>query len=249
MKFFGTSNSASCPLEPSHLRQVDWHVFSMNSIIRRRLSTNSVATRQRQTVCRLRFGRSRSLPNDKFSQKDTKTKEIKTYAYLESTPELEEAIRVGNASLESARDPNVSISSANPNQTVWNPFGNRMERDAIRTMVATNVKRLASRRSFIHRYATRKIYELKFSGIADDIFSRIRERVDASIGSAVPTSVQKFTAVYENLASDNPEDWSNAVHSCRRILQDLADVVYPAREDRKIDVNGKERVIKLVDGI
>ena len=185
------------------------------------------------------------LAERQYEHKDAKTKEVKTYAYIESIPELEEAIRVGNASLESARDPNVSISSSNPNQIVWNPAGNRMERDAIRAAVAANVKRLASRRSFIHQYAARKIYELKFSGIAADIFSRIRERVDASIGSAIPTSVQKFTAVYENLASDNPEDWSNAVHSCRRILQDLADFVYPAREDRKIDINGREKVLKF----
>ena len=38
--------------------------------------------------------------------------------------------------------------------------------------------------------------------------------------------------------SDNPEDWANAVHSCRRILLDLADSVYPA-SDTPIEVDGK----------
>jgi len=57
--------------------------------------------------------------------------------------------------------------------------------------------------------------------------------------------VQKLSAVYENLTSDNAEDWSNAVHSCRRILQDLADAIYPQREDAVIEVGGKPKTIKL----
>ncbi|PUT38546.1 hypothetical protein DIZ81_13980 [Legionella taurinensis] len=52
----------------------------------------------------------------------------------------------------------------------------------------------------------------------------------------------KFNAVYENLLSENTEDWSNAVHSCRRILQDLADKVCPSTKESKM-VDGKE--IKL----
>jgi hypothetical protein len=181
----------------------------------------------------------------RYEEKEKKTEEVKNYVYIHSIAEIEEAIRMGNASLGAARDPNVSVSSSNPNQVVWNPLGNQRERDAIRRNVTLNVRRLASRRSFIHQYATRKLYELKFSGIADDIFSRIRERVDASVGSVVPSSVQKFTAVYENLASDNPEDWSNAVHSCRRILQDLADVIYPPQDDRILEVGKKKTTIKL----
>ena len=62
----------------------------------------------------------------------------------------------------------------------------------------------------------------------------------------VPLSAQKFASVYENLTSENSKDWSNAVHSCRRILQDTADVIYPAREDKTINLdNGKTKIIKL----
>ncbi len=58
--------------------------------------------------------------------------------------------------------------------------------------------------------------------------------------------MQRLSAVYENLQSENPEDWSNAVHSCRRILQDLADVVFPPQdEDRIRIVSGKEQVVRL----
>lgn len=180
-----------------------------------------------------------------YQMKDTKTGKVEKYIYAMPIEELEQEASSAQAALAAARDPDVSVSSANPYQTVWNPAGNSMERNTIRTNAAMALRRLSSRRAFLYAYALRRYHELKFSGIADDIFSRIREKVDGHIGERVPTAVQKLSAVYENLTSDNSEDWSNAVHSCRRILQDLADAIYPAREDAVVDVGGKPKTIKL----
>jgi hypothetical protein len=178
---------------------------------------------------------------------DNKTNLINRYAYPDSISMLEETIKVSEAALESARDPSNSVSSANPGQFVPNPIvSNSMERSGIvyRTTEATT--RLGTRRSYIYSYVQRKYYELKFSGIADDIFSRIRIGVDERIGTVLPESTKKFSAVYDNLQSENPEDWANAVHSCRRILQNLADKVFPPTDEkRKKLVNGKERIIDL----
>ena len=157
---------------------------------------------------------------------------------------LEERIATTKIAISAARDPDVSISSANPNQFV-SARGNTIERNRLRQSLSSDVGTLASRRGFLHRYVSQRYDELRFSGIADDIFSRIRAAVDQRIGETVPSAVQKFTAVYENLQSDNPENWANAVHSCRRILQGLADAVFPARPDAVKTVNGKERTIKL----
>jgi hypothetical protein len=80
----------------------------------------------------------------------------------------------------------------------------------------------------------------------EDVFSRRRERVDSYISSAMPKAAQKLMAIYDNLSSENPEDWSNAVHGCRRMLRDLADIIFPAqKEDRVTVINGKQRTIKL----
>jgi len=163
-----------------------------------------------------------------YQQKNEKSGEIQNYIYAISIEELEQEVKSTDAALAAARDPDVSVSSANPYQTVWNPAGNKFERDTIRSSAARAQRRLSTRRSFIYSYVLRRHHELRFSGIADDIFSRTREKVDAAIGNRVPDAVQKLAAVYDNLQSENPEDWANAVHSCRRILQDLADSLYPA---------------------
>jgi len=107
-------------------------------------------------------------------------------------------------------------------------------------------QRLAERRAYIYKYARDTHYELKFSGVAEDVFARIRQRVDSLVGKTIPEAVQRLSAVYNNLRSDNPEDWSNAVHSCRRILVDLADAVYPpTNEAISVLIDGKSRNIKL----
>lgn len=182
-----------------------------------------------------------------FQEKVTENKkeEIKEYCYVESIEQLEETITTGKTALSVAQDPNISLASANPHQWLQNPNGNAQERANIRVGLNKNVSRISSRRSFIHRYASRKYAELKFSEIAEDIFSRHREDLDDKISSIVPTSTQKFTAIYGNLRSENPEDWSNAVHSCRRLLQDLADALYAPRESMTKISNGRTIEIKL----
>lgn len=106
-------------------------------------------------------------------------------------------------------------------------------------------ERLARRRSFIHVYLTKTYLKLNYSNIAKDIFSVIRQNIDQKIGEIVPQSIEKFIAVYENLTSENPENWSNAVHSCRRILKDLADAIYPPTKSIKKEIDGKEKIIQL----
>lgn len=120
-----------------------------------------------------------------------------------------------------------------------------MERYSISKDISDTSQLIGQRRAFIYKYISDMYYELKYSIATDDSFSRIRAIVDNNISELVPNSLQKFSAIYDNLESENSEDWSNAVHSCRRVLQDLADALYPAREDGKKNVKDKDIVIKL----
>jgi len=177
-----------------------------------------------------------------FQQLDPATQKAKEYVRIESIGQLEEELRSAEASIAAARDPDFSTASDNPFLGFQLAKGNQVERGAIRLRLQTVSDVLASRRAFVYQYALQKHYELKFSGIAGDVFTRIRERVDAKIGQTIPTAVQRLTAVYENLQSENPEDWSNAVHSCRRILEDLADAVFPPSDAPRLAKGGGKAI-------
>ncbi len=160
----------------------------------------------------------------------------KRYVYPDSIRELETKITSGEVAILSSKNPDI-VASTTPYQGLLNKE-NQNYRVNIRKSMLESSSRLASRKAFIYDYALKIYHELKFSGIADDIFTRIRRRVDDNIGNLLPDSVQRFSAVYGNLQSDNIEDWSNAVHSCRRILQNLADKIFPST-DTKREKNGK----------
>lgn len=79
---------------------------------------------------------------------------------------------------------------------------------------------------------------LMYGNIVEDTFTRARLEANEKLAKLCPDAIKKFVSVYDNMDSNNPEDWANAVHSCRRILLDMADALYPPR-DQPISVNGK----------
>lgn len=160
-------------------------------------------------------------------------------------------IESAKAQLSSAGDAPYSVSSANPNQILQHRPSNRRERDDLRTSIRSFTMLLSGCQSRIYDYAMERLIELSYSEIASDAFARIRAQADKKISDHVPQAVEKFSAVYTNLKSDNAEDWANAVHSCRRILQAVADQVFPStepqnRNGRRVALGPDQYINRLV---
>lgn len=97
---------------------------------------------------------------------------VKTYAKTESIGQIESLLESSRLGLEAARDPNFSISSANPSQYVHGGSGNWAERNRLHEKITSLSGQLSSRRSYIYAYVLKRNLELKFSGIAGDAFSK-----------------------------------------------------------------------------
>lgn len=169
------------------------------------------------------------------SKNDDKNKE---YANTTLIAELEETIQAQKIRLASASDPNISLTSANPNQFLREPTGNIKERTQITSQIIEQSAFLTKIKGSLYNYILPIYNKLLYGNIVEDIFTESRIKVNEKLGAYCPKSIEKFVSVYENLSSDNPEDYANAVHSCRRILVDLADALYPP-SDTPIQVNGK----------
>jgi hypothetical protein len=98
-------------------------------------------------------------------------------------------------------------------------------------------------KSGYYSYVLSVYYEYKFGTISESIFNNRKINVDKFLLQKIPDSVKKFISIYDNLSSGNEEDWANAVHSCRRILADVADYLYPP-SDEVIKIS-KTKEIKL----
>ncbi len=181
-----------------------------------------------------------------YQKKKAATTEIESFGYRNSILEFENLLDAYKQRIDAARDPDISVSSANPNQRVLLPVGNKVERANLISNISQTSSRLSERRNFIYQYALAKYNELRFSTISENIFERYSAGFIDKVERIVPEELPKFTAIYSNLDSDNPEDWANAVHSCRRLLQSVADKLIPPTEDRRITLeSGKEKTIQM----
>lgn len=141
--------------------------------------------------------------------------------------ELQATVDASLAQLASANDAPVSLTSANPYQTVTPPRGNQAERHALRNTVANRRALLDKVLGAIHAYVTARYQELRFGSAAETAFEVVRADVDANIARLVPEATEKLAAAFENAASDNPEHWANAAQTCRRLLKAAADALRP----------------------
>ena len=97
-------------------------------------------------------------------------------------------------------------------------------------------------RSRLYQYVLQTYQYLKYGNAAEGTFAVFRMQADETLKKICPQAIEKLSAAYNNLNSSNPEDWANAVHSCRRILLDLADALYPPRNEPVI-VDGKPKKV------
>ena len=165
-------------------------------------------------------------------------KEEKEFTKTQLISEIEETIAAQKIRLAAATDPDVSISSANPYQNVYAPAGNTNERNKIVNAIKQNQSLLQKVTGKLYAYVLQIYNNLMYGNIVEDTFTRARLLVNDRLSLMCPKSIEKFVSVYSNMDSDNPEDWANAVHSCRRILVDVADALYPPQNEPVV-INGK----------
>jgi hypothetical protein len=175
--------------------------------------------------------------------KDTKGN-VSEHMQTELLQEIEETIEANKLLITSSKDPSVNITSANPNQYVSLPFGNKNERSKAVSVIKNLTKTYNIVCGKVYDYILQINYKLKFNGIIENIIHANNKAVNEKLSSIVPDSSKKFISVYSNLQTNNEEDWANAVHSCRRIIKDVADVVCPPTNEK---IKRGDKTISLTD--
>ncbi len=121
--------------------------------------------------------------------------------------------------------------------------------------ISANQRWMQTIRSRLYQYVLQTYQYLKYGSAAEGTFTEFRMQADERLKKICPQAIEKLSSAYNNLNSSNPEDWANAVHSCRRILTDLADALYPPRDEpvmvggRAIKVGKDQYINRLVQFI
>lgn len=123
--------------------------------------------------------------------------------------------------------------------------------------VALDKKRLSILKAQYYDYALHKYIEYTFGNVAEDIFSKYREKVDNWFSDLSKETILKLQAIENKVNSENPELYSQALTTCRRLFEDTAkelfDKIFPGYEEKlfktksgkEIDVSGEHYKNKL----
>lgn len=88
------------------------------------------------------------------------------------------------------------------------------------------IKSLAYRKaSFYHK-------KYAYESLPETNFELLKSRVDDKLLDLEPHLAEQLMLAFKGVSSDNKEEWSQALTSCRRFFEKLADSLYPATDKK-----------------
>lgn len=85
-------------------------------------------------------------------------------------------------------------------------------------------------RKTAHQYLSELHDKLKFSGTITSSFDLLKSAVDDRLLDLDPEIAEQLMLAFKSVSSDSKEEWSQALATCRRLLESLADKLYPASD-------------------
>jgi hypothetical protein len=95
----------------------------------------------------------------------------------------------------------------------------------------------------VHEFLSTTEKQLIYGQMNSDIFEQNRKYVDERLQTIAPDALTRLVSVYRRLSEGDEEARSQALLSCRRILQSLADRLFPSPSGPVLGPDGKERLL------
>jgi hypothetical protein len=160
------------------------------------------------------------------------------YNYYQPLGQIEAMLHAEQDRLRALRVPDISWSSADPNavtSVLYNPITQALDKVGL-DMKAT-VGRIGQLSGIVarviaqlHAYASTVYHNLRFSGLQDTFFENHRRLIDARLSDKCSDILNKVPAVYQRLVEGDAEAISQALNTCRRMIDSFADEIYPPTE-------------------
>lgn len=128
---------------------------------------------------------------------------------------------------------------------------------ALLKLVSENENKLSKLKSQYYDYALKKQIELSFGNVTADVFSQYRETVDNHFSKISTSALLKLQAIEDKINSNNPELFSQALTTCRRLFENIAtelfdkhfpnygEKTYKTKSGKDIDISGDHYLNKL----
>ena len=205
---------------------------------------------------------------------DPKTKEETNKYWTPSVSEIEADIQTNLIALQNTQPPSnftPAVSKHSYDSMYTGPTASehvvekyqdvlnsiQLKREQISGLIKNYKTLLSKIKNNIYNYVLNINLQLRFEHTTESIFQNTKTQVDKKLSDICPDAIKKFVAAYNRLSSDNPEEWSQAMSSCRNVIKDFADFVFPPQKEQYKNKNGetldvtddkyKNRLIAFVD--
>lgn len=84
---------------------------------------------------------------------------------------------------------------------------------------------------YTYKFATKLFNQLQFEGTTQSSFDILRAAVDDKLLDINPEIAEQLMIAFKNSTSNNKEELSQVLTTCRRLLEKLADTLYPATDE------------------
>ncbi|WP_431265808.1 hypothetical protein ACQ859_11005 [Roseateles chitinivorans] len=98
-------------------------------------------------------------------------------------------------------------------------------------------------KSHLYRFAADTLIALEFGDVAEDLFQSARQLTDAFIRDHAPKAAEQLLAANDRLLEGTDEALSASLTSCRRVLNTVADSLFPAQADEYVGSDRKSRKV------
>lgn len=86
-------------------------------------------------------------------------------------------------------------------------------------------------KSIAHKYATQLYNKYQFADTPQTVIDILKSEVDDKLLDLNPELAEKLMLAFKAVTSNNPEELSQALTTCRRFIEALADELYPATDE------------------
>lgn len=111
------------------------------------------------------------------------------------------------------------------------------------TQTSNNISRLSGIRTKVlaqlHAFVSEVYYEKQFDSLSESIFERYKGDVDTLITETCGEILEQIPSVMNRLAEGDQEAISQALTTCRRVIDSFADAIYPPSEE-VLEIDGNQ---------
>lgn len=170
------------------------------------------------------YGSSRDLSDLYMSRTGRWTKFEERQGYWGPLAQIEENIRVQKQRIDVSK-----VESLSGDGLIGAMKMNRDAQQALANSISSLVAIRSRVLNMLHTFVVNVYYEREFAKVAESTFEGYKKDVDALIASHAGSVLEKLPSVIARLREGSEEAISQALTTCRRIIDSFADAIYPPR--------------------